>query len=105
VRDKEALTLEQAIRLMSFVPAYHWGLTGRGSLRQGNFADVIIFDPDKIAPKLPELAHDLPAGAKRLKQKSDGLLATVVNGQVVLRNNEHTGALPGKLVRGPLARN
>ncbi|HEY2485814.1 MAG TPA: amidohydrolase family protein [Candidatus Binataceae bacterium] len=103
VREKQALTLEQAIRMMSFVPAYHWGLNGRGLLREGNFADVMVFDPDKITPKLPELAHDLPAGAKRLKQKSEGLLATVVNGQVLLRNNEHTGALPGKLLRGPLA--
>ncbi len=103
VRNKEALTLEQAIRMLSFVPAYHWGLAGRGLLRTGNFADVIIFDPEKIAPKLPELAHDLPAGARRLKQKSDGLLATVVNGKVLLRNNEHTGAVPGKLLRGPMA--
>ena len=105
VREKQALTLEQAIRMMSFVPAYHWGLTGRGLLREGNFADVMVFDPEKITPKLPELAHDLPAGAKRLKQKSEGLLATVVNGEVLLRNNEHTGALPGKLLRGPLAAN
>jgi len=103
VRAKEALTLEQAIRMLSFVPAYHWGLTGRGHLRAGNFADVIVFNPDTIAPKLPELAHDLPAGARRLKQKSDGLLATVVNGKVLLRNNEHTGALSGRLLRGPLA--
>jgi N-acyl-D-amino-acid deacylase len=103
VREKQALTLEQAIRMMSFVPAYHWGLKGRGLLREGNFADVMVFDPEKITPRLPELAHDLPAGAKRLKQKSEGLLATVVNGQVLLRNNEHTGALPGKLLRGPLA--
>jgi N-acyl-D-amino-acid deacylase len=105
VREKQALTLEQAIRMMSFVPAYHWGLKGRGLLREGNFADVMVFDPEKITPQLPELAHDLPAGAKRLKQKSEGLLATVVNGQVLLRNNEHTGALPGKLLRGPLAAN
>jgi N-acyl-D-aspartate/D-glutamate deacylase len=103
VREKQALTLEQAIRMMSFVPAYHWGLKGRGLLREGNFADVMVFDPEKITPQLPELAHDLPAGAKRLKQKSEGLLATVVNGEVLLRNNEHTGALPGKLLRGPLA--
>ena len=104
VREKEALTLEDAIRMLSFVPAYHWGLKGRGLLRAGNFADVIVFDPRRIAPKLPELAHDLPAGARRLKQKSDGLLATVVNGKVLLRNNEHTGALPGRLLRGPMAR-
>ncbi len=46
VREKQALTLEQAIRMLSFVPAYHWGLKGRGLLREGNFADVIVFDPD-----------------------------------------------------------
>jgi N-acyl-D-amino-acid deacylase len=105
VRDKQALTLEQAIRLLSFVPAYRWGLNGRGMLREGNYADVIVFDPDTIAPSLPELVHDLPAGARRLRQKSTGLMATVVNGEIVLRNNEHTGALPGQLLRGPLARN
>jgi N-acyl-D-amino-acid deacylase len=103
VREKEALTLEQAIRMLSFVPAYHWGLKGRGLLREGNFADVIVFDAERINPQLPELTYDLPAGARRLKQKSDGLLATVVNGQLVLRKNEHTGALPGKLLRGPMA--
>jgi N-acyl-D-amino-acid deacylase len=105
VRDKQSLTLEEAVRLLSFVPAYRWGLIGRGMLREGNYADVIVFDPETIAPKLPELVYDLPAGARRLKQQSTGLLATVVNGEVVLRNNDHTGALPGRLLRGPLARN
>jgi N-acyl-D-aspartate/D-glutamate deacylase len=52
---------------------------------------------------MPELDHDLPSGARRLKQKANGMLATVVNGQVVLRNNEHSGALPGQLLREPLA--
>jgi N-acyl-D-aspartate/D-glutamate deacylase len=104
VREKQAITLEEAVRMLSFVPASHWGLTGRGLLREGWAADVIVFNPDTIAPQLPEVACDLPAGARRLKQKAAGLMATVVNGQVVLRNNEHTGALPGQLLRGPLAR-
>jgi N-acyl-D-amino-acid deacylase len=104
VRDKQALTLEQAIRMLTFVPASHWGLSGRGLLREGWAADVIVFDPEKIAPMMPQLDHDLPAGARRLKQKATGLMATVVNGAVVLRNNEPTGALPGQLLRGPLAR-
>lgn len=103
VREKQALTLEDAVRQLSFVPASHWGLTGRGLLRAGWNADVVIFDPETVAPQLPELTYDLPAGARRLKQKADGFLATVVNGEVVLRNNEHTGALPGQLLRGPLA--
>ncbi len=104
VREKQAVTLEEAVRMLSFVPASHWGLRGRGLLREGWAADVVIFDPDTITPMLPELAHDLPAGARRLKQKAAGIMATVVNGEVVLRNNEPTGALSGQLLRGPLAR-
>jgi N-acyl-D-aspartate/D-glutamate deacylase len=103
VREKQEFTLEQAMRMLSFVPASYWGLRGRGLLREGYAADVIIFDPGKITPELPRLEYDLPAGARRLKQKASGLMATIVNGQVLLRNNEHTGALPGQLLRGPLA--
>jgi N-acyl-D-amino-acid deacylase len=103
VRQKQALTLEQAVRKITFDLAAFWGLTGRGLLREGNIADVVIFDPDKVTPQMPSLAHDLPAGARRLKQKAEGILATIVNGEVLLRNNEHTGALPGQLLRGPLA--
>ncbi len=103
VREKQELTLEQAVRMLSFVPASYWGLTGRGLLREGWNADVVVFNPDTISPAMPELTYDLPAGARRLKQKATGIAATIVNGEVVLRNNEHTGALPGKLLRGPLA--
>jgi len=103
VRDAKEFSLEEAIRMLTFVPASNWGLQGRGLLRTGMAADVIVFDPDKIAPMLPTLDHDLPAGARRLKQKATGLKTTIVNGQVLLKNNEHTGALPGQLLRGPLA--
>jgi N-acyl-D-amino-acid deacylase len=103
VREKQALTLEQAVRKITFDLASFWGLTGRGLLREGYFADAVVFDPAKVAPQMPTVDNDLPAGARRLKQKSTGILATVVNGEVLLRNNEHTGALPGKLLRGPLA--
>ena len=104
VREKQALTLEDAVRRITSLPASCWGLEGRGLIREGYVADLIVFDPDTIGPQMPELAYDLPAGAPRLKQKADGLLATVVNGRVLLRNNEHTGAQPGQLLRGPLAR-
>lgn len=103
VREKQALTLEQAVRMLSYVPASYWGLTGRGLLQEGWNADCVVFNPDTISAAMPELTYDLPAGARRLKQKATGIAATVVNGEVVLRNNEHTGALPGKLLRGPLA--
>ena len=103
VRKKQAVTLEEAVRMLSFVPASHWGLNNRGLLREGWQADAVIFNPDTVAPMMPELVFDLPAGARRLKQKATGIMATIVNGEVVLRNNEHTGALPGRLLRGPLA--
>jgi N-acyl-D-amino-acid deacylase len=102
VRERQTLTLEEAVRMMTFVPAGHWGLGKRGLLREGWAADVAIFNADTIIPQLPELAYDLPAGARRLKQKSSGILATVVNGEVLMRNGEHTGALPGKLLRNRL---
>ncbi|MGA2411683.1 MAG: amidohydrolase family protein, partial [Candidatus Binataceae bacterium] len=103
VRERQALTLEQAIRKITFELASFWGLQGRGLLRQGCAADVVIFDPAKITPQMPTVEYDLPAGARRLKQKSEGIKATIVNGEVLMRNNEHTGALPGQLLRGPLA--
>jgi N-acyl-D-amino-acid deacylase len=104
VREKQAIPLEEAVRMLSFVPASYWRMSGRGLLREGYAADVVVFDPDRIGPMLPEIVYDLPAGARRLKQQATGLMATVVNGEILLRSNEHTGALPGQLIRGPLAR-
>jgi N-acyl-D-aspartate/D-glutamate deacylase len=104
VRDKQAFTLEEAVRLITYDTATFWGMHDRGLLRTGMAADFAVFDPDTVAPRVPEVVKDLPAGAKRLKQTCDGMLATVVAGEVLLRNNEHTGALPGRLIRGPLAR-
>jgi N-acyl-D-amino-acid deacylase len=100
VRAKQALTLEQAVRMLSFVPATHWGFTDRGLVREGMAADLLVFDPARIAPEMPEVVHDLPAGARRLVQKAQGIAATVVNGEVVLRDGKPTGTLPGQLLRG-----
>ncbi len=104
VRAKQAFTLEQAVRMLSFEPATHWGFADRGLIREGLAADLLVFDPDTIAPEMPEVAHDLPAGARRLVQRARGLSATVVSGEIVLRDGKPTGALPGQLLRGPLAR-
>jgi N-acyl-D-aspartate/D-glutamate deacylase len=103
VREREALTLEQAVRKLTFDLASFWGLNGRGLLREGNCADVVVFDPKTVAPQMPTLEYDLPGGARRLKQKAVGIKTTIVNGEVLLRDNEPSGALPGKLLRGPLA--
>ena len=104
VRKKQALTLEEAVRMVTFEPASSWGFADRGLLREGFAADIVIFDPERIAPQIPEVRHDLPAGARRLVQKASGIAATIVNGEVLLRDGEHTGAFPGQLLRGPLAR-
>jgi N-acyl-D-aspartate/D-glutamate deacylase len=103
VRERRAITMELAIRKMTFDLAVFWGLGKRGLLREGWHADVTIFDPKTVAPQKPYMAADLPAGGKRLVYKSDGFLATIVNGQVFMRNNEHTGALAGQVMRGGAA--
>ena len=104
VREKEAFSLEQAVRLITYDTASAWGLHDRGLIREGLNADLVVFDPKTIGQNMPELLHDLPAGAARLKQTAKGIHATIVNGSVLLRDNEPTGNLPGRLVRGPLAR-
>jgi N-acyl-D-amino-acid deacylase len=103
VRARQALTLEQAVRMLSFDTATAWGFADRGLIREGFAADLVVFDPDSIGPAMPDVVHDLPAGARRLVQRARGIAATVVNGEVVLRDGKPTGALPGRLLRGPLA--
>ena len=105
VRNEQAIPLESAIRKITFDIANFWGLSGRGLINRGYHADITIFDPATISPDMPILAHDLPAGAPRIIQKTDGIQATIVNGKILMRHNAHTGALPGRLLRGPLARN
>ena len=104
VRAKRAFTLEEAVRMLTLVPATLWGFADRGLVREGMAADLVVFDPDTIAAEMPEVVDDLPAGARRLVQRTRGVAATVVNGEVLLRDGKHTGALPGQLLRGPLAR-
>lgn len=103
VRDQQALTLEEGIRMLTLEPGTAWGFHDRGLLRVGFAADVLVFDPETIEPLMPEVRHDLPAGARRLVQKAKGISTTIVNGQVLMRDGEHTGIYPGQLLRGPLA--
>ena len=102
VRTKQAFTLEQAVRMLSLVPATLWGFHDRGLIREGMTADMVVFNPDTIMARMPEVVDDLPSGARRLVQRTSGIAATVVNGAVLLRDGKHTGTLPGKLLRGPL---
>ncbi len=99
VRDREAFTLEEAVKMITCDTATQFGFHDRGLLREGLAADIVVFDADTVGPRMPEVVTDLPAGAKRLKQTCEGMHATIVNGEVLLRDNQPTGNLPGKLLR------
>ena len=99
MRERGAFTLEEAVKMITLTPAVAWGFVDRGLVRQGAIADLNVFDPATIAPLMPTVEHDLPTGACRLKQKSSGILATVIAGKVAFRNGEHTGSQRGKLLR------
>jgi len=100
-RDRgERLALPWIVRAYSAENARAVGLHDRGVLAPGYRADLNVIDFDRVQARRPEMAFDLPAGGKRLLQRADGYVATVVAGQVVYREGVHTGALPGRLVRG-----
>ncbi len=99
VRERQAFSLEEGVRMVSLAPARAWGFADRGLVREGMRADLNVFDPATISPQLPEVVADLPGGASRLIQHSTGLAATVVAGKVVFRDGVHSGALPGRLLR------
>ena len=103
VRTRQAFTLEEAVRMLTFDNASAWNMHDRGLLRPGFTADIVVFDETTVRPRLPTVQHDLPGGARRLVQKADGIAATVVNGAVTLRDGEPTGAHPGQLIRGGAA--
>jgi N-acyl-D-aspartate/D-glutamate deacylase len=89
-----------AIKRLSADNAAAIGLNDRGQLRAGMKADINILDYDNLRLRRPEIVYDLPAGGKRLIQRTDGFDATIVSGAVVYRHGEATGALPGRLIRG-----
>jgi N-acyl-D-amino-acid deacylase len=99
VRERQAFTLEEAIRMITLQPARAWRLHDRGVLAPGYAADITVFDADKVAPRLPKVVNDLPGGARRYVQRADGYVATIVNGTVFTRDGEATEARPGRLLR------
>lgn len=100
----ERIDLPEAIAELTSRAASLIGMTDRGRIAVGLKADLNVIDLDRLALRVPTIEYDLPAGGKRMQQKADGIVATVVSGQVTYRNGQHTGALPGRLVRrGELA--
>jgi N-acyl-D-amino-acid deacylase len=92
VRDLKVLTLPEAVKKMTSMNADKISIRDRGLLKEGYWADIAIFDPNTVADKATFVSpHQYPVGIPYV----------VVNGQIVLENGKHTGALPGRVVRGP----
>ncbi|MBW8753591.1 MAG: amidohydrolase family protein, partial [Sphingomonadales bacterium] len=98
-REREG-DLPMLVKALTSQPARSVGLEDRGVIAVGYKADLNLLDVDRLALHRPQVNADLPAGGKRLSQKSQGYVATIVSGAVTYRNGEATGALPGRLVRG-----
>ena len=98
VRRENALSLEAAVRMLTWDMARAWELPERGLLQRGYKADLIVFNPDTVEPQRPEVVHDLPAGQRRLLQKANGYHLSIVNGGVTLRDGEPTGVTTGELL-------
>jgi N-acyl-D-amino-acid deacylase len=92
VRDEKVIPLGEAIRRLTALPARNLRLQRRGTLATGYFADIVVFDPDTIQD---HATFDNP------HQYATGVVHVLVNGTQVLRDGEHTGARPGRVVRGP----
>ncbi|MFN0301115.1 MAG: N-acyl-D-amino-acid deacylase family protein [Burkholderiales bacterium] len=99
----DRLPLPAIVRAMSRETAEAVGLLDRGLVAPGFKADLNVIDTERLHLHAPAIARDLPSGGRRLLQRADGYAATIVNGEIVYRNGEATGALPGRLVRGPQA--
>ena len=102
IRELGIMSWEEGVRKMSALSAEAFGIHDRGLLQSGLAADIVVFDPDTIAPEKTHEVHDFPAGAGRMKQVSRGIQCTVVNGQVFVEGGEHTGVYPGQVVRNAL---
>jgi N-acyl-D-aspartate/D-glutamate deacylase len=100
VRERQIMSLEQAITRLTAQPADLFGIKGRGRLAAGNAADIAIFDPEKIgSASRGERRFDLPGGAKRMVMPSRGVEYTIVNGNTVYAEGRVTGATPGEVLR------
>jgi N-acyl-D-aspartate/D-glutamate deacylase len=99
VRDRNLLPLETAVHYLTAAPADLYGVVDRGRVVQGAWADLMVFDPARIAPDPIEMRYDLPADAPRLYAASQGIEHVLVNGVEIVRHGELTDARPGQVLR------
>jgi N-acyl-D-aspartate/D-glutamate deacylase len=102
VREQGIMSLEKAVRRLTFESASTFGIYDRGLLRPGMAADITIFDADTVQPLPEDTAHDFPAGGWRIRELAQGIKNTIVNGEVLIEDGKPTGALPGRVMRNPL---
>jgi N-acyl-D-aspartate/D-glutamate deacylase len=99
VREKKIMSLEHAVRRLTFDSATAFGIYDRGLVQPGMVADLVVFDPDTVAPVKEDVVHDFPANGWRIRELAAGIHYTVVNGEVLLDKGEHTGRFPGRVLR------
>jgi N-acyl-D-aspartate/D-glutamate deacylase len=99
VIERQLWTLEEGVRQLTQVPAALLGLRDRGLLLPGYAADLMLFDPEAIAPGTKDLVHDLPGGEARFCARPRGIRYTIVNGEPIVVDGELTGATPGEVLR------
>jgi N-acyl-D-aspartate/D-glutamate deacylase len=99
VREKGLISLEEAVQQLTSLPAALYGIRDRGRLAEGCFADVVIFDPERVGPGPIHTRYDLPAGAGRLYAEAEGIEHVLVNGVEVVNGKTITDARPGTVLR------
>jgi N-acyl-D-aspartate/D-glutamate deacylase len=99
IRGRKLLPLERAIHLMTDAPARLFGLTDRGRVQEGGFADLVVFDPATVDSGPAHRVYDLPGQSLRLTAESTGVKRVLVNGHTVIVDGEPEGALPGRVLR------
>src|SRR4029453_13987728 len=101
VRERQLLSLEDAVRRFTFQPASIMGLSDRGLVREGMVADLVVFDLARIGVREDEITRDGPNGSPRRVQRAEGVEYVVVGGEAVFDHGQHTGAFPGRVLRAP----
>ncbi len=100
VREKQLMPIERAVQRITSEPARFFGVPNRGVLAEGMAADIAVFDAATIgSPRRPEMRYDLPGGGRRLVVPAQGVMHTIVNGEVLYQDQQHTGDLPGQVLR------
>lgn len=104
VRERQALTLEQAVKRISSEPADFFGISDRGRLMIGRPADIAIFDERTVgSAKRARMQNDLPGGGRRLVMPAEGIEYTIANGEILFEHGKHSGAMPGRVLRSGAA--